>query len=157
MAADDEEDPLVGLNFYLELDETQIGAFRECSGLEVEVEVIEVRHNDAKGKMIIRKVPGANKYGPITLKKGQTTSKALWDKFALSLGNQIVAGKRPTGFKRRTGAIVIKDVTGQKEVARYSFIGAWISKYKGGELNTTSNNLAVEEVTIVHEGMFRVL
>ena len=41
-------------------------------------------------------------------------------------------------------------------VARYTFNEAWVSKYKGGELNATSNNLAIEEVTIVHEGLVRV-
>jgi phage tail-like protein len=150
------EDPLVGINFYLELDGTQIGSFRECSGLEVEVEIIESKETDATGKMVIRKIPGANKYTPVTLKKGQTSDQALWKAFEGSLGSQSIAGKRPGGFKRKTGAIIIKDVTGQQEVARYSFTEAWISKYKGGELNATSNSLAIEEVTIVHEGLVRV-
>lgn len=149
------EDPLVGINFFLELDGTTIGSFRECSGIEVEVEVIESKETDRTGKMVIRKIPGANKFSPIVLKKGQTSDKALWDKFAESLSPQSIAGKRPGAFKRGTGSIVIKDVTGQAEVARYSFDQCWISKYKGGELNATSNNLAVEEVTIVHEGLHR--
>jgi phage tail-like protein len=152
----DGEDPLVGINFFLELDGVEIGSFRECSGLEVEVEVIESKETDKTGKMIIRKIPGANKYSPVVLKKGQTSDKKLWDKFAGSLSNQVEGGKRIGGFKRGTGAVVIKDVTGSSEVSRYNFIGAWISKYKGGELNATSNNLAVEEVTIVHEGMVRI-
>ena len=105
--------------------------------------------------MVIRKIPGANKYSPIVMKKGQTSDKKLWDKFAQSLSAESIGGKRPGGFKRGTGAIVIKDVTGQNVVARYQFTEAWISKYKGGELNATSNNLAVEEVTIIHEGMIR--
>jgi phage tail-like protein len=150
------EDPFVGINFFLELDRVQIGSFRECSGLEVEVEVIESKETDKTGKMVIRKIPGANKYTPIVLKKGQTTDLKLWESFANSLASESIGGKRPGGFKRGTGAIVIKDVTGKTEVARYSFIEAWISKYKGGELNATSNNLAVEEVTIIHEGMVRV-
>lgn len=149
------EDPLVGINFFLELDGVTIGSFRECSGLEVEVEVIESKETDKTGKMVIRKIPGANKYSPIVMKKGQTSDKKLWDKFAQSLSAESIGGKRPGGFKRGTGAIVIKDVTGQSVVARYQFTEAWISKYKGGELNATSNNLAVEEVTIIHEGMIR--
>lgn len=148
-------DPIVGINFFLELDGTTIASFRECSGIEVEVEVIESKETDATGRMVIRKIPGANKYTPVTLKKGQTSDKGLWDKFAQSLSAQSIAGKRPGGFKRMTGAIVIKDVTGQDVVARYTFNEAWISKYKGGELNATSNNLALEEVTIVHEGLVR--
>ncbi len=150
------EDPVVGINFFLELDGTQIGSFRECSGLEIEVEVIQSKETDKTGKMVIRSVPGANKYSPVTLKKGQTSDMALWKAFADSLGSQSMAGKRPGGFKRKTGAIVIKDPTGANEIVRYEFTEAWISKYKGGELNATSNNLALEEVTIVHEGLIRV-
>lgn len=150
------EDPLVGINFFLELDGTQIGSFRECSGLEVEVEVIESKETDPTGRMIIRKIPGPNKYTPVVLKKGQTSDANLWKEFEKTLSSQSIAGKRPGGFRRKTGSIVIKDVTGQQEVARYTFAEAWISKYKGGELNATSNNLAIEEVTIVHEGLVRV-
>ena len=149
------EDPIVGLNFYLTLDGTRIGSFRECSGLEVEVEIIESKETDEKGVMVIRKIPGANKYTPITLKKGQTTDLGLWKAFEKSLGGQSIAGKRKGGFKRVTGSIAILDVTGEKTAAEYVFTEAWVSKYKGGELNATSNNLAVEEVTIVHEGLTR--
>ena len=150
------EDPVVGINFFLELDGVQIGSFRECSGLEIEVEIIESKEVDPTGKMIIRKLPGSNTYTPVTLKKGQTSDKKLWDAFASSLSSQSMAGKRPGGFKRKTGAIVIKDPSGAHEVCRYEFTEAWISKYKGGELNATSNNLALEEATIVHEGLIRV-
>jgi phage tail-like protein len=149
-----EEDPLIGINFYLELDGVTIGSFRECSGLEVEVEVVEAKSVSSTGQMIIQKLPGANKYSPIVMKKGQTSDRKLFDKFAEALSPQNMGGKR-TGFKRGTGSIVIKDVTGSKEVARYSFDNCWISKYKGGELNATANNLAVEEVTIIHEGLHR--
>ncbi len=150
------EDPVVGLNFFLELDGVQIGSFRECSGIEIEVEIIESKETDGTGKMVIRKIPGANKYTPVTMKKGQTSDTGLWKKFSESLGSQNIGGKRPGGFKRLTGAIVIKDPSGSAEIVRYEFVEAWISKYKGGELNATSNNLALEEVTIVHEGMQRV-
>ena len=152
----DGEDPLVGMNFFLEIDDIQLGSFRECSGLEVEVEIIESKETDKTGKMVIRKIPGANKYTPITFKKGMTSDRALWASFQKSLSNEHMAGGRAGGFKRKSGSVVIKDVTGQKEVARYNFREAWISKYKGGELNATSNNLALEEVTIVHEGLDKI-
>lgn len=149
------EDPIVGTNFYLELDGVQIASFRECGGLEVEVEVIEDKSVDPTGKLVIRKLPGANKYSPITLKKGQTSDRKLWDEFAKSLGPQNIGGMRTGSFKRGTGAVILKDATGAKEAARYEFVECWISKYKGGDLNATANNLALEEVTIVHEGLYR--
>jgi phage tail-like protein len=150
-----DEDPIIGNAFYLTLEGIEIGYFRECSGLEIEVEIIESKEVDKTGRMVIRKLPGANKYTPVVMKKGQTTSPALFQKFAESLSNESMKGKRHSGFKRTTGSIVLKDVTGANDAAIYNFRNAWISKYKGGELNASSNNLAVEEITIIHEGMFR--
>jgi phage tail-like protein len=155
MAAGD--DPLVSFNFFLELDRTEIASFRECSGIEVEVEVIETKETDRAGRMVIRKIPGANKYTPITLKKGQTKDRKLFDRFAEALSPQSPAGKRHAMFKRGSGAIVIKDVTGTADAARYEFVECWISKYKCGELNASGNGLSVEEVTIVHEGLIRIV
>ena len=150
------EDPLVGINFFLELDGTTIASFRECSGLEVEVEVIESKETDMTGKMVIRKIPGANKYLPDRLEEGPDQRQVPVGQVRRErcLRRASSASGR-YAFKRYSGSVVIKDVTGQAEVARYTFDQCWISKYKGGELNATSNNLAVEEVTIVHEGLHR--
>jgi phage tail-like protein len=148
-------DPLVGTNFFLELDGAQIASFKECSGIEIEVTIVEHEENIVGGKPVLRKIPGKNKYTPIVFKKGQTDSKVLWEKFQKSLTAQNSGGGRPGGFKRMTGAIVIMDVTGSNEVARYEFVEAWISKYKAGELNASGSNMSLEEITIVHEGMKR--
>jgi len=40
-------------------------------------------------------------------------------------------------------------------LAKWSFTNAWPSKLSGPTLNATSNEVAVEEITIVHEGMTR--
>jgi len=55
---------------------------------------------------------------------------------------------------RRNGSIVLYD-SRSKEVARWNFMNGWPSKWKGADLNAGENAVAVEEITITHEGMER--
>ena len=41
-----------------------------------------------------------------------------------------------------------------EEVRRWNFINAWPSKISGPQISADSNDLAIEELTIVHEGMW---
>jgi phage tail-like protein len=151
------EDPFVGITFALEIDGVNIASFRECSGIESEIETVESKESDKKGVMVIRKIPGAHKLAPITLKRGATSDMALYEWHQKALSAQLQGGLR-TGFlgsARKTASIILYDVQGA-EKARYNLVEAWCSKYKGGELNATSNNVVVEEITIVHEGMVRI-
>jgi phage tail-like protein len=41
------------------------------------------------------------------------------------------------------------------EVARWNFVNGWPSKVNGPSVNSGSNEVGVEELTIVHEGITR--
>ena len=97
--------------------------------------------------MIIRKLPGAMKWADITLKKSIDHKKDLWD-----WRRQVEQGEIDDA--RRNGSIVLFDSTA-KEVARWNFFDGWPSKWKGADLNAGENNVAVEEITITHEGLER--
>jgi phage tail-like protein len=43
-----------------------------------------------------------------------------------------------------------------KEVARWNFNNAWPSKVSGPSLKTDSNEIGIEELTLVHEYIARV-
>jgi phage tail-like protein len=60
--------PLVKFHFQVEWGGTKIG-FSEVSGLNVETEPIEYRHG-ASPEFSKVKMPGMQKYGNITLKRG---------------------------------------------------------------------------------------
>jgi phage tail-like protein len=49
---------------------------------------------------------------------------------------------------------VVYDTT-FKEVARFNFVDGWPSKWKGPDLNSTNNQVAIEEITITHQGLTR--
>lgn len=141
------QEQLTTFAFHVELDGVDIGAFKEASGVESETEIIEYKEATDKGKMIIRKVPGAMKWSDITLKKAIDSSTTLWE-----WRREVENGKIDDA--RRNGSIVLYD-SQQKEVARWNFEAGWPSKWKGADLNAGEDQVAVEEVTITHEGLRR--
>jgi phage tail-like protein len=140
-------DLLTTFSFHVELDGVDIGAFKEASGVESETEIIEYKEATAEGKLIIRKVPGAMKWSDITLKKRIDSSYDLWD-WRLEVENGDIDSAR------RDGSIVLYD-SKRNEVARWNFISGWPSKWKGADLNAGEDQVAVEEITITHEGLVR--
>lgn len=138
---------LTTFSFHVELDSVDIGAFKEASGVDSETEIIEYKEATKEGRLIIRKVPGAMKWADITLKRGIDDSLALWE-----WRKQVEEGDIDAA--RRTGSIVLYDSRGD-EKARWSFDRGWPSKWKGADLNAGEDQVAVEEVTITHEGLVR--
>lgn len=141
-------DHMIALHFYLEIDGITQAKFRECSGLSSESQVIEYKEADKNGVTVIKKVPGAIKWSDITLKRGITDVMELWNwRKEVEEGNVDRA--------RKNGSIVLYNQANM-EVARWNFVECWPSKISGPQLNAAGNEIAVEEVTLVHEGLERV-
>jgi phage tail-like protein len=143
----DREDPLTGFSFGLEIAGKLSGFFTNCSGIGSETEVIDHKVVDTKGQTLIQKVPGRLKWNDVSLKRGVTSAKDIWDWRQL-----VVDGK--VADARSNCSIIAYDET-FKELARWNFVNAWPSKVTGPEMDSGSTNYMVEEVTIVHEGMER--
>lgn len=142
-----EEDPLLGFNFLLELEGAAAGYFTECSGIGSEHEIVEHKVVDKQGHEIVRKIPGRMKYTDITLKRGITSAMDLWE-----WRDEIVKGDAISARKNAT--ITMLDRT-YSPVATWHFTNAWPSKLTGPSMKADSNEIGVEEVVIVHEGMYR--
>ena len=133
-------DPYAGFNIRIEIDGVPVAAFTECSGLASETTVVEYREG---GSARVRKLPGITKYPPITLKRGLTADRSLWE-----WRKAIVNGTAD----RRDGHVVLLDAA-RNEVARWSFHDAWPSKWIGPVLNAQSSEVAIETLELVHEGL----
>ncbi len=72
------KDPLVSAWFGVDFGGEVKGAFRECSGMGSETEVVEYKASGEKGEFVIQKVPGRMKWNNITLKRGITDSMDMW-------------------------------------------------------------------------------
>jgi phage tail-like protein len=141
------EDPLVGFNYMLELEGAVAGYFTECGGIGSEHEIIEHKVVDKQGHEIVRKIPGRLKFQDVTLKRGITSDMQIW-----KWRDDIIKGDVKTARKNVT--ITMLDRTYQP-VAIWHFNNAWPSKVSGPQLKSDDNSFGVEELTIVHEGMYR--
>lgn len=142
-------DPLVSFNFMVEISGVITGYFQEASGLGSESEVIEHKIMAPGAKeSIVRKVPGRLKWGDIVLKRGITASMDFYD-----WRKQVEDGK--VEGARKDGSVVMYDQA-HAEVARWNFTKGWPSKISGPSVKADGNDIGVEELTIVHEGIKRV-
>lgn len=140
-------DPLIGFSFSLEVQGTLTGYFTEIGGLGSETEIVEHKVTDGSGRDVIQKIPGRTKYTDITLKRGVTALKDIWDwRKMVEDGNIVGARKHAT--------VTMYDQS-LKAVARWNLENAWPTKVSGPSLSSDSNAFGVEEVTVTFESMIR--
>jgi phage tail-like protein len=142
------EDPLVAFKFGLEISGKLSGFFTSVSGIGSESEVVEHKVVTDKGETIIQKIPGRLTWTEVSMKRGVTSNIDIWN-----WRKMVVDGK--VNEARTNCSIIAYDQT-QKEIARWNFENAWPSKVVGPELDSSSTNYMIEDVTIVHEGVERV-
>jgi phage tail-like protein len=139
-------DPLTNFRYRLEIDGLTIAGFSEVTIGETVTEAIDYREGtDAPH---VRKLSGLTKYGNITLKRGMTTSLELYD-----WHKQVVDGE--VGKARKNVAIVVADETGADK-ARFVVTEAWPTKYSASELDARGNEVLIETLELVNEGIERV-
>ncbi|TMC86796.1 MAG: phage tail protein [Chloroflexi bacterium] len=142
-----DKDPLVSAWFGVEFQGQLVGAFRECTGLGSENEVVEYKASD-KGKYVIKKVAGNLKWNNITLKRGITDAMDMWKWRGLVEQGQMSQA-------RKNGTITMYNLQGEP-IAKWDFTNAWPSKLSGPSANASNNEVAIEELEITHEGYKRV-
>jgi phage tail-like protein len=139
----DRKDPYAQFNFIITIEglTEAVAGFTEVAGMNAESDVVEYREGSDEPTM--RKLPGLRKFGNITLKRGFTTNRELWDWRKTTLDGRT---------ERKGGSIVLRNEEGE-DVLRWNFRNGWISKYEGPALNAKTNEAAVESIEIVHEGL----
>lgn len=142
MATGERRDPFRSFNFQLEIDNVPRGAFSECSGLTAEGDAVDYREGtDLEPSM--RKLVGLRKYSNITLKRGYTDDRSLWDWFE-NIRNGLA--------DRRNMTIVLTNEE-RMPVMRWHAENAWINKIEGPRFEASGNEVAIESVELVHEGL----
>ena len=132
--------PFKSFSFLVEIDGVTAAAFRMVSGLAAEAEVIEYR--ELGGPRSI-KLPGRLRYPNVTLRRGLTTSRELWDWWETV---------RDGTLQRRTVLIALLDDSGQP-VLRWTLREAWPVKWELSELDASKNEVAIESLELAHEGL----
>jgi len=143
MAIGERVDPYMNYRFLVELDGITQAGFQECSGLDSTTDPVEYREGGEN--TTVRKLPGKTTYSDISLKWGLTDSDELWQ-----WRKSVVDGK----IRRKNGSIVVLDSEGNEKI-RWNFVNAWPSKWEGPSFDAKANDIAIETLTIAHEGIER--
>lgn len=138
--------PLPKFHFQLDWGGTRIG-FTEVSGLDFETEVIEYREGSSpvftKGKQ-----PGMKKFSNVTLKRG--TFLGDFEFFEQWRKTQLFQeGKEKF---RRDVTIRLLDEEHQPVIS-WTLTRAWPSKIQSTDLKADANEVAIETMELVHEGL----
>jgi len=127
------------------------GAFQECQGLEIEMDIQEYQEGGRNNGMIRR--AGRAKFQPLVLKRGMFHESEGGAKANVQLWlwmQSIINGERP--IPRYDGIIYVKSADDQVR-ATWVFERGLPAKIKGPELNGKTGEIAIEELTIAHEGL----
>ncbi|MFL5699396.1 MAG: phage tail protein [Ktedonobacteraceae bacterium] len=115
------------------------GAFSECDGLEMTMEPKAVREGGNNQEQL--HLMGPISYGQLTLKRGMTGNRDLWNWFA-------AAGR--TGRKSTAnGKVFIADAAGKASIT-FVLENCLPVKLRGPSLNGKDGQIAIEEMQLVY-------
>lgn len=138
--------PYSAFNFIVEFDGNELlGGFSDVSGLNAEITIAEYRNGNAR-ENYVQKVPGLNKTGDVTLKRGIVNSEVLW-KWITSVRNESVQAK--------VASMVVTLLSESREpVQRWLLRSCAPIKYTGPTLAAKGGtDVAMEELVVSAEAI----
>lgn len=141
--AQDKNWPLPKFYFMVDWGSNTNIPFQEVSGLEIESEPMEYRHGNSP---VFSKtdMPGMVKNNLITMKKGVfANDNRFWDWFAKIKMNTT---------ERQNVVIKLLDEAGNPAMT-WTLNNAWPTKIVSTDFDPDSNEVAVESIEIMHEGL----
>jgi phage tail-like protein len=125
------------------------GLFSEVTGLEFTMEPRAIAVGGQNWGEVQR--VGPTKFSPIVLKRGVTEISDLWRWFdATTRGANY--GYRLQGEIKVLGSSVNEDGEAQP-VMVWKLSGVLPTRFKGSDLSSTASQVAIEELTLVHESL----
>lgn len=143
MATGSRQDPYLGFNFKVELDNITSAAFKDCAGLDSATNAVPYREGTDPTN-IHRQLPGLSGHGTVKLSRGIAASRELWD-----WKEAMLQGKAD----RRSLSIILMDPTNKEERMRWNFRECWPTKWVGPAFDASSDSVAIEAMELVHEGI----
>lgn len=122
------------------------GAFTEVSGLDFETEPLEYRSGDMAQFSKI-KFAGMQNYSNITMKRG--TFKGI-DSFYRWWNSAVKSADK--SIYQRLLTITLKNESGEDSVV-WTATNAWPIKVQSTDLKADGNEIAIESLELVHEGL----
>lgn len=135
------KDPTASFRFWVEIDGLWVAGFTEVSGLQSETEVEEYQEGGVNE--YVHRFPKITKYPSLVLKRGITSSDDLWTWYEKVVGGTV---------NRKNGSVILLNQFGL-ELWRWNFFSAYPIKWIGPELKSSSSEVAVESLEMVHNGL----
>ena len=136
------KDPYFGYNFAVELDGITRMGFKGATGLDSSTTATKYREG-TDPTLAQRQLPGLLSHSAITLTRGITNDRALWD-----WRDDIAKGKAT----RHDISIIMRDDLGEEQI-RWNIRNAFPSKWSGPGFDATSDAVAIETLELTHEGV----
>jgi len=141
--AQDKNWPLPKFYFMVDWGSTTNIPFQEVSGLEIEAQALTYRHGNSPVFSEIN-MPGIIKNSNVTMKKGVfANDNSFWDWYHKIKMNTI---------ERQNVVIKLLD-EGGKPTMTWTLNNAWPTKISSTDLKSDANEVAVESIEIMHEGL----
>jgi phage tail-like protein len=121
------------------------GAFAECTGLEATMETKVIKEGGRNYGAAQR--AGGTTFATVVLKRGISTNQNLYQLF-----NTLATG---TFAPRMQVTINLFDIDGSAQLA-WQLDRAMPVKYKFSDLNARNSEVGIEELHLVHEGLWSV-
>ena len=152
-------DPIPAYLFFIELSGVIVSLFTDCEGLGLSRSVKEIKEGGVNN--FTHKLPGPMEYKNITLKRGLTLSRALWDWMEQGrydcqvrwLNFSIIQGAPGHNLATAMGADADAWGQGFGKVKHWDVVDAYPVKWKMDDLSTSSKKTVIETLEIAHHGL----
>lgn len=146
----DHPDEFIPFRFHVTLFDSQDvsqeicqGAFSEVSGLEASMTPKTLKEGGRNWGEA--QLSGPTTFPPVILKRGITRIDHLWVWFE--------ATTRSANYGLRYSGVIDVFYPSGEPAFRWNLINVLPTKFKGPDLTSTANQVAVEELHLVHEGL----
>ncbi|AXT62063.1 phage tail protein [Aquimarina sp. AD10] len=141
--AQDKNWPLPKFYFMVDWGSTTNIPFQEVSGLDIETQGITYRHGNSPVFSEIN-MPGIVKNSNVTMKKAVfAKDNGFWDWYSKIKMNTI---------ERQNVVVKLLDEGGNPTMT-WTLSNAWPTKIKSTDLKSNGNEVAIESIEIMHEGL----
>ena len=122
--------------------------FAECSGLEANMEPKSIREGGRNWGQVQR--VGHVDFATVVLRRGMTRSRDLWTWFSYTT----LKGKHALRMGAEIAMLDFADAAQpHRPVVTWTLAAAMPVKFKVGDLNAQTSQIAIEELHFVHEGL----
>jgi len=132
--------------FDVQIDDFQHARFQTCS--ELSVEAAKIEHWEG-GSLIPYKEPGRLTFTDVTLERGVTVDRDLYDWF-LEVADAVAnTGRVIPKFKRDVD--IVQYGRNGSVLRRWTLLGAWPVKFVAGEWSNDDDGVVIESLTLTFD------